>query len=145
MYLLAKSPRGMRLKRFFFLVLVLAGALVLSACAYLYRPLGQVPEDGRLEAVQMSPRYRDGAFRNETASPPRPGGLGFVWAVIRGSFEPKDRPAPSVPLPSVKTDLTRLPRDRDTVVWLGHSSYFVQVGGKRLLIDPVLSSYASPL
>lgn len=31
------------------------------------------------------------------------------------------------------------------VIWLGHSSYYVQVGGKRLLVDPVFSDYAAPL
>lgn len=132
-------------KRLLMLAMVLACALVVSACAYLYRPLGQLPEGDRLEAVQASPRYRDGAFRNEVASPPRPGGLAFIWAVIRGRFEPRDRPTPPVPLPSVKTDLAALPRDRDTVIWLGHSSYFVQLGGKRLLVDPVFSNYAAPL
>lgn len=127
------------------LVIVLTCALIVSACAYLYRPLGQLPDGDRLEAVQASPRYREGAFRNEAASPPRPGGFAFIWAVFRGSFEPRDRPTPPVPLPSVKTDLAALPRDQDTVIWLGHSSYFVQIGGKRLLVDPVFSDYAAPL
>jgi L-ascorbate metabolism protein UlaG (beta-lactamase superfamily) len=41
--------------------------------------------------------------------------------------------------------LAALDPKEDLVVWLGYSSYFVQVGGKRLLIDPVFSSYAAPL
>ena len=45
-------------------------------------------------------------------------------------------------MPSAKTDLRGLDRNTDTVVWLGHSSYFVQLGGRRLLIDPVFSTYA---
>nr|WP_319493015.1 MBL fold metallo-hydrolase [uncultured Desulfobacter sp.] len=32
----------------------------------------------------------------------------------------------------------------DTVVWLGHSSWLVLAGGKRILVDPVFSSYAAP-
>ena len=68
----------------------------------------------------------------------------FIFAVIRGYFEPRERPRPSMPLPTVKTDLATLPRERDTIIWLGHSSFFVQLGGKRLLIDPVFSSYAAP-
>jgi hypothetical protein len=133
------------MKRFLMSVMVLACALVVSACAYLYRPLGQLPEGERLETVQASKHYRDGAFQNEVASPPRSGDFSFIWAVFKGRFEPRDRPTPPAPLPSVKTDLAALPRDRDTVIWLGHSSYFVQLGGKRLLIDPVFSSYAAPL
>lgn len=51
---------------------------------------------------------------------------------------------PSV-LPSSKTDLLNLPRDENVIVWMGHSSYFVQMDGLRILIDPVFSHNASPV
>lgn len=130
------------MKRILVTTLGLACALGISACAYVAPSLGQLPEAGQL---QDAPQYRDGAFRNEVASPPRPGGFGMVFRMIRGRFEPRDRPAPSMALPSVKTDLAGLPREQDIVVWLGHSSYFVQIGGKRLLVDPVFSTNAAPL
>ena len=130
------------MKRFFLISLALLCALGVSACAYIYPSIGQLPDSVQLEA---SPHYRDGQFRNQVASPPRPSGLGFMVAVIRGQFVPKDRPIPPGALPAVKTNLAALPLDRDIVVWLGHSSYFVQIGGKRLLIDPVFSDYAAPV
>jgi L-ascorbate metabolism protein UlaG (beta-lactamase superfamily) len=131
------------LKRLLLSSLALACALGVTACAYVVPSLGQLPEPQQLQAA---PQYRDGAFRNEVASPPRPGGIGMAWRMLRGRFEPRDpRSAPGAALPAVKTDLSALPREQDIVVWLGHSSYFVQIGGKRLLIDPVFSSYAAPL
>lgn len=130
------------MKRFLVASLVLLCAMAVSACAYLYPTVGQLPDPRQLQA---SPQYRDGGFRNEVASPPRPEGFAFILAVLRGRAEPKVRPAPTVALPSVKTDLAALPIEQDIVVWLGHSSYFVQVGGKRLLVDPVFSPYAAPL
>jgi L-ascorbate metabolism protein UlaG (beta-lactamase superfamily) len=30
------------------------------------------------------------------------------------------------------------------MVWLGHSSWYLQLAGKRILIDPVFSDYAAP-
>ncbi len=30
------------------------------------------------------------------------------------------------------------------MVWLGHSSWYLQLAGKRILIDPVFSNYAAP-
>lgn len=130
------------MKRFLVSSLVVLCAAGVSACAYIYPTVGQLPDPQQL---QGAPQYRDGGFRNEVASPPRPEGFAFILAMIRGRSEPRERPAPPVPLPSVKTDLAALPREQDIVVWLGHSSYFVQLGGKRLLIDPVFSKYAAPL
>ncbi|MDY7575163.1 MBL fold metallo-hydrolase [Actimicrobium sp. CCI2.3] len=130
------------LKRFLILGLALMCAVALGTGGYLYLTLGQLPDNAQL---QGAPQYRDGQFQNEVASPPRSGGFGFILAVIRGRFEPRDRPAPAGPLPSVKTNLAALDPGQDIVIWLGHSSYFVQVGGKRLLIDPVFSNYAAPV
>ena len=46
--------------------------------------------------------------------------------------------APTQPVPSVKTDLNSLPKDKDLIVWFGHSSYLLQVNGIKILVDPVL-------
>ena len=51
---------------------------------------------------------------------------------------------PAQPLPLVKTDLATLPLGQDVMVWLGHSSWYLQLAGKRILIDPVFSDYAAP-
>ena len=53
--------------------------------------------------------------------------------------------APLQPLPTVKVQLGQIDRRQDVVVLLGHSSFYLQLGGKRILIDPVLSEYASPV
>ena len=47
-------------------------------------------------------------------------------------------------IPSVKTDLLNLQPDEDVLVWFGHSSYFIQVDGNKILVDPVFSGHASP-
>ena len=102
------------MKRILIATLALACALGISACAYVVPSLGQLPEPQQL---QGAPQYRDGAFRNEVASPPRPGGIGMALRMIRGRFEPRDpRTAPGVALPAVKTDCllytSPSPRDR---------------------------------
>ena len=45
-------------------------------------------------------------------------------------FSSTEGQKPTRPMPSAKTDLRGLDRNTDTVVWLGHSSYFVQLGGE---------------
>lgn len=51
---------------------------------------------------------------------------------------------PADTLPSIKTDLKSLPVDETTLIWFGHSSYFIKMNGKTILIDPVFSERASP-
>jgi L-ascorbate metabolism protein UlaG (beta-lactamase superfamily) len=69
----------------------------------------------------------------------------FLSELFAYLFAKKDRAVPSLAIPSVTTDLQSLDRYMDVVVWLGHASYFVQLGGKRILIDPVFSASAAPV
>lgn len=55
-------------------------------------------------------------------------------------FHGNTKVRPSKPVPVVKTDLSRLPANRNWYVWLGHSSYMLHIDGKRFLVDPVLVS-----
>jgi L-ascorbate metabolism protein UlaG (beta-lactamase superfamily) len=60
-------------------------------------------------------------------------------------FGKNKRGTPAENLPSIKTDLFNLDKTDDVLVWFGHSSYFLQLNGKRILVDPVLSGSASPI
>lgn len=119
-------------------------AAVLCIGTYLHLPMfGALPRGGRLERIKMSPNYRDGAFQNNEETPMMTAD-GFD-AVRNFLFRKKVRLKPQDALPSVKTDLKNLPRDEDILVWFGHSSFFLQLGGKRMLVDPVFSPVSSPV
>ena len=51
-----------------------------------------------------------------------------------------DNLIPSESIHAVKTDLKRLNLSKDAVVWFGHSSYLLINGGKKILVDPVLTT-----
>ena len=51
---------------------------------------------------------------------------------------------PETEIPVIKTDLSKISKDENVLVWFGHSSYFIQVDGKRILVDPVFC-VASPV
>ena len=120
---------------------LLIGAMGLAACAPKF---GKHPEGAYLERIEYSPNYSDGAFRNQIDTPQFAPGTTMFSALFGSAFTKKIRPAPLSPVPSVKTDLKTLDKNRDTVVWLGHSSFYLILGGKRILIDPVFSHYAAP-
>lgn len=128
---------------------VLAGAAAAGGlAAYLNgAQFGRKPSQKRLERIMSSPNWRHGRFHNiEPLVAPRPeyreNRLKIWWKFL---FADKSELAPSMPLPSEKTGLKTLDTSRDLAIWLGHSSLFVQLDGKRILVDPVFSDYASPV
>lgn len=133
----------MNWKRIFAVLIVVFIALSSSGYAYLQHPkFGALPSDSQLE---MSPNYANGEFQNlepgslrPPSDAPEKGWLDFLFS------SDADKTPPG-PVPAESTDLHGLNRSEDVVVWLGHSSYYIQLSGKRILVDPVLSSNASPI
>jgi len=133
-----------KIRNIFLGLLVLIAMLAASGYTYLQHPkFGSVPDGARLERIQRSPHYQDGTFHNLEPTPKRRGNVISSWT--RMLFAEKERPTPPAPVPSVKTDFHALNKDDDLVVWLGHSSYYIQLEGKRYLIDPVFNTHASPI
>lgn len=128
-------------------LLALAAVLAAAAGVYLQQPkFGARPNGEHLAAIARSPNYAGGEFRNQAPSPlytgPRQSRIESLWRFLTADDEGL---RPDAPIPVVKTDLRALDPTLDTVVWLGHSSFFVQLGGQRILIDPVFSIDAAPL
>lgn len=105
---------------------------------------GQPPQGAELTPVQASPHYRDGQFYNALPTPGFTGDKSTLAAWWDFLTRKTENARPAEPLPLVNTDLAALPLDQDRLVWLGHSSWYLQLAGKRILIDPVLGNYAAP-
>lgn len=115
-----------------------------GACA-LQPKIGPLPQGQRLARILSSPNYADGAFRNQLPTETLTSGKGQLATMWDFLFVPKERLRPDHPLPMLKADLKGLAAGSvDAAVWLGHSSSFLRLGGKNVLIDPVFSSYAAP-
>lgn len=103
---------------------------------------GSLPKGERLIRVRNSPNYRDGAFQNLDSTKLMVGEKNRWETLYEVLFKKVDGLRPDKPIEAVKTDLSALPRDSDLFVWFGHSSYLLQLGGVRFLVDPVLYSAA---
>lgn len=120
--------------------------LAVSGCLYLNQlRFGRLPKGERLDRISKSPNYRDGTFHNREPIVRIVEGGGGLGLWLKFLLRDGDGLTPPGPLPVVKTDLRALDPDADVVVWLGHSSYFVRMGGRTILIDPVFSDHASPV
>jgi hypothetical protein len=128
------------------IAVLLAASLAGGTWTYAQHPkFGKVPDGARLDTIKRSPNYSGDGFQNLIPTPVLVNDRSFVSGLVGYLFAKKDRSVPTLPIPSVKTDLQSLDRNMDVVVWLGHSSYFIQLGGKRILIDPVFSASAAPV
>lgn len=105
---------------------------------------GRLPRGERLERIECSPHYRDGEFRNLRPTELMTSGKGRFRTMWEFLFSKKDGLYPDQPIPVVKTDLKELNATDDLMVWFGHSSYLLQLDGKRILVDPVFCM-ASPV
>ncbi|HEV7348232.1 MBL fold metallo-hydrolase [Telluribacter sp.] len=108
------------------------------------KQFGKAPSGARLERIQKSPNYRDGAFQNQSPTPDLAEGVTY-WDILKSYMKKVEGKEPLDSLPSVSTNLKNIESEQPTVVWLGHSSYFIRLAGKNILVDPVLSGYASPV
>jgi len=125
-----------------FLAIVLGIATIL----YMQQPqFGQVASGKRLERIKQSKNYHENAFVNLSHTPPLTEGYsmtGVMWDFFFKSIPDKK---PSKTIPYIQTNLKTLPADSNIVVWFGHSSYYMQLNGLKILVDPVFSGNASPL
>ncbi|MDR0466743.1 MAG: MBL fold metallo-hydrolase [Deltaproteobacteria bacterium] len=126
------------------LVFVTIG-LMLSSCAILGQErFGRLPEGERLMRIQASPNYQDGQFKNTAPTIMLADGQSPVKILWKSLWADRTRTWPQKPLPAAKLDLKALDPTKDVVIWLGHFSFFIQLGGKRILMDPVFNDHAAP-
>lgn len=124
------------------IVICLVGVVIVL---FLNQPsFGRLPRGKRLERISHSPNYRNGEFSNQHKTEFITSQKGRIGVTLDFLFRENKDLRPQENLPAIKTNLRAIPRNRDVLVWFGHSSYFIQIDGKRILADPVFCK-ASPV
>ena len=101
------------------------------------RAVGRLPDAGKKEELKnRSGNFAGGRFRNENR----------IRTLTGGKRYSSNRKRPQRRLEADAPAFMAEPRKEDlTFTWLGHSSVFLQMGGKNVLIDPVLGKRSSPV
>jgi L-ascorbate metabolism protein UlaG (beta-lactamase superfamily) len=110
-------------------------------------PFGADPTGARLARILASPNYADGAFVNPVGARVTPSGgmLKALPANLRKEARQARKPARPVPIhPTTLADLERPPASGLRLTWMGHSSVLAEIGGRRVLFDPVWGERCSP-
>ena len=135
-------------KRTCMTTIIIIGTLSVVATGiflFLRQPsFGRLPSGERLERIRQSPNYKDGEFKNLLPTTLMTGSKSR-WQTLREFlFADRNGLKPEMPIKAVTTDLKHLPEDKNLMIWFGHSSYLLQIDGKKILVDPVFHS-ASPV
>ncbi len=130
------------------LFLSVISMMVVFGYFYLRQPqFAQLSDDVSFDSPHFTEATDSGAFENQIATPVMTSSQdkSRIASIFQFLFAKDENAIPANPLPSVKTDLLHLNKAENLIVWMGHSSYFIQVDGLRFLIDPVFSENASPV
>lgn len=106
---------------------------------------GELPKGDRLERIKKSQNFKEGKFRNIEYTPDLTEGYNMFSVLYSFIFLKTERTKPIDSIPSSKTNISELAPDQDVLIWFGHSSYFMQADGKKILVDPVFSGSSSPV
>ncbi len=137
----APTPRRRFLRR---TLGVAAGAIVASVgglTADAWASMGANPAGARLERIRRSPNYVGGRFRNTVAAQERID-AGMVREWLGG--DAVRSPVGPVPTVAVSAAEAARPSTETAVRWLGHATLLVEIGGRRLLTDPLFGERAGP-
>ena len=141
---LMKNKLSKILKQMLYIFLGLIILIAIGAAVILNQAkFGKLPSGERLARIEKSPNYKNGKFHNLSETPQLTSDKSLFENVYDFLFPDVKDLKPSGKIPAVQTNLKEIPLNEDIMVWLGHSSYYMQVSGKRLLVDPVFHS-ASP-
>jgi L-ascorbate metabolism protein UlaG (beta-lactamase superfamily) len=98
----------------------------------------------RAERISASKQFHDGLFRNTHGALPR---MSSAMKVLGEYVCGKQRRVPSgrVPVLDPREAWAHRPHTGLRLTWLGHSTVLLEIGGARILTDPVFGRRASPL
>ena len=110
------------------------------------KSLGARPKGERLERMKASPLWAGDRFRNDHSVMPGLRDPNASLPTVTEFLCGGERRVPSGPLPSASPLDTwrRKPQSGLRATWLGHSTVVVEIGGVRILTDPVWGPRASP-
>ena len=95
----------------------------------------------RRDRIEKSKQFRGGRFHNTSGLGPELKGteFGLMRDLLFGGR--KRRPKISIPVDNPVAVWSSAPASGLRVTWMGHSTLMIEIGGARILTDPVFGDY----
>jgi L-ascorbate metabolism protein UlaG (beta-lactamase superfamily) len=124
-----------------FLTLLLLFFLFIIYVIFSLPVFGGKQNGERLNRIISLPNYNKNSIENQSPTPALADDANY-WRLIKQMIKGNVNASPKKILPHLKPNFNR--SEQLKITWFGHSSYFIQVNGKNILVDPVFSQRTSP-
>jgi len=106
--------------------------------------LGGNPTKEQKEYYKQFKNYVNGSFVND---PPTILKMSFSdnVSMVKESFSGAKGRNPDGTIPAADFDWDKIKSEKDSLTWMGHSAFLLSIDNKKILLDPILSSVASPV
>ncbi|GGA47547.1 MBL fold metallo-hydrolase [Paenibacillus physcomitrellae] len=128
------------------LILIVLIAAAVYGFIRIYPPFGVPVDRSRISRFEQSEHYRQGKFQNRIPTQSIDSSIRSFYSLFADHLKNNPKRRPPHELPVLNPNLGSLTAaETDSVTWLGHSSVLLKLGGKNLLLDPMLGMHSSPL
>ncbi|MCB2288496.1 MBL fold metallo-hydrolase [Clostridium sp. CS001] len=130
------------------IIYLLIFLLILSVAIVLFLNLnpafgGSITKEQE-KAYSKFDNYADGKFVNTVPTKLFMGSSNSSEDTSSSKEEPTDsRPATEIPIEPI--DWNKINSEKDSLTWLGHSTFLISIDNKKILLDPMLGPIASPV
>lgn len=123
------------------LIVMVVLAIIILLFISFWSSLGKKPsKDKQASYYKRTSLYTDGIFKNIEEFDL----MVDVKDSLSDKSEVKKKPSEEIPVVKIN-ELEKANISEMKIIWFGHSTTLVQIHGMNILIDPVLSDYASPV
>jgi len=123
------------------LVLIICAVISLTYLVLHTPAFGRLPGGTRLKKISLLPNYEQGVLKNISPTPMKPAGISYL-TIVRGMLKRDPNRIPDRTLPHLEPEFNL--NGGAYLTWFGHSSYLLQIGPLKVLVDPVFSGRTSP-
>lgn len=122
--------------------------VVLFFCIFLFiniHPVfGRNPSKEKREEYSQLVNYIDGKFVNQAATKLDIGASDY-FSMIGENFSGGTDRKPAGQIPVSEINWNKINSEEDSLTWFGHSTFLLSIDNKKILVDPMFGSVASPV
>lgn len=122
-------------RNFFKLAGITTALLAIDSIGFINQPkIGRSPKGDELAKILKSPHYVNGELQNLEPTSVLVNKDNYYNGIKEILFPTKGVTIPKENIPTQKTDLKALNPKENLLVWFGHSSFYLQIDGIKILV-----------